>query len=748
MKEIVITSSVLILCIMLIRHFGKGKIGSRLQYALWLVVAVRLIVPVTAQLHFPFGAADRFCVMNLVEDLEADFGDITERLDQPVGFAMNMDSLISRQIARYILAQEIERFDTADGATSIFLAGRIGVTWLDILQGVWRGGMGIMLVWMVVVNFRFGYRLHKQRREFFIPESVFAKLHKRLSRKFAHPVDGKGQEKGSGRHSMSRTGVKIYTVEQLASPCLYGLPGREAVYLPEKITGDEAMLRHVLTHEMCHKRHGDGFWSLLRNGLLAVYWFHPLVWAAAALSKRDCELACDEEALALLGEEERIRYGKTLLFILSGKGRLSDFACTATTMTGLGKSIKERIRYIAERPKVIGTAVMGSLILIMAVSILTFAKSRQFSGGTWESGRIYVMTGDKRIMLPDTIARISGYAEVEGKRDDLIIYQTASDQEVGRFCTVSYEEAAELVEEGRIVVPLGNYGSNPQLKQYMGILEEEAVAYIPSKEVTESGYGKPETERTERSIGIEEKPEKIAENRKNGIPGTDRNNGITDPIVDRAEDSIKYLPEESVTQIEVPADTVKKNCYLYVTAEYIVIKEEYLEEILYIDEELKNAASQVIVTTLNREITEETFETLAEHKTQYLGDNSAVAALVNALPFPERLSYEGIEMTTGETQKKVLRIHCGLAPENMETGKEEEDLLFFDAAMLFAVIENLEECIFVLRDGEGFPIEEVVYNREEMTKQAGVESLWKDLEGEELRGWLKELHQRVLLYLR
>ena len=745
MKEIIITSSVLILCIMLVRHFCKGKIGSRLQYALWLVVAVRLIIPVTAQLYLSFGAVDGFCVMNLVEDLEEDFGDITERLDQPIGFAMNMDSLISRQIARYILAQEIERFDTADGATSIFLAGRIGVTWLDILQGVWRGGMGIMLVWMVVVNFRFGYKLHKQRREFFIPEPVFTKLHKRLSRRFAHPVDGKGQEKGICRHSMSRTGVKIYTVEQLASPCLYGLPGWEAVYLPEKITGDEAMLRHVLTHEMCHKRHGDGFWSLLRNGLLAVYWFHPLVWAAAALSKRDCELACDEEALALLGEEERISYGKTLLFILSGKGRLSDFACTATTMTGLGKSIKERIRYIAEKPKVIGAAVVVSLILIMAVSILTFAKSRQFSGGTWERGRIYVMTGDKRIMLPGTIARISGYAEVEGKRDDLIVYQVASDQEVGRFCTVSYEEAAGLVEEGRTVVPLGNYGSNPQLKQYMGILEEEAIAYIPSKEVTESGYDTPEVGRIER--GIEEKPEKIAENRENGVPGTDRNDDGTDPIVDAAGDSIKYLPEESVTQIEVPADTVQRDCYLYVTAEYVGMKEEYLEEILYIDEELKNAASQVIVTTLNREITEETFEILAEYKTQYLGDNSAVVALVNALSFSEGLSYEGIEMATGETQKKVLQIYCSLALEDVEMGKEEEDLLFFDAAMLFAVIENLEECIFVLRDGEGFPIEEVVYNREEMTKRIGVESLWKDLEGEELCGWLKELHQRVLLYL-
>ena len=39
MKEIIITASVLILCVMLIRHFFKGKISNRLQYALWLLVA-------------------------------------------------------------------------------------------------------------------------------------------------------------------------------------------------------------------------------------------------------------------------------------------------------------------------------------------------------------------------------------------------------------------------------------------------------------------------------------------------------------------------------------------------------------------------------------------------------------------------------------------------------------------------------------------------------------------------------------
>ena len=231
MKEIMITSSVLILCIMLIRFLCRGRIGSRLQYALWLVVAIRLIVPVTAQIVLPPGMLDGFGIMDLVEDLDTNIGSLSERLEQPVGFTMRMDSLIGRQIAERVLAEEIEGFDTADGPTSIFLAGRTGVTWLDILQGIWHGGMGIMMVWMIAVNLRFRHKLHKKRREFSVPEAVLARMQEKLSGKIACPADTGLPEEGAGGRRTAGHGVKVYTVEKLVSPCLYGLPGWEAIYL-------------------------------------------------------------------------------------------------------------------------------------------------------------------------------------------------------------------------------------------------------------------------------------------------------------------------------------------------------------------------------------------------------------------------------------------------------------------------------------------------------------------------------------
>ena len=149
MKEIIITSTALILCVMLIRHFFKGKISSRLQYALWILVAVRLMMPISAQIRLSLGAIDEFRVMELAERLEERIGYVTGQLDQPVVFTLDMDSPVGSRVAEYILGEEASGLTAADGATSIFLAGRIG-TWMDVIRGIWFGGMGIAAIWMEI----------------------------------------------------------------------------------------------------------------------------------------------------------------------------------------------------------------------------------------------------------------------------------------------------------------------------------------------------------------------------------------------------------------------------------------------------------------------------------------------------------------------------------------------------------------------------------------------------------------------
>lgn len=49
MKEILLTSSILILALLLLRALFRSAVPRRVQYALWLLVLVRLLMPV----HLP-----------------------------------------------------------------------------------------------------------------------------------------------------------------------------------------------------------------------------------------------------------------------------------------------------------------------------------------------------------------------------------------------------------------------------------------------------------------------------------------------------------------------------------------------------------------------------------------------------------------------------------------------------------------------------------------------------------------------
>ncbi len=695
MREIIVTSSVLILCMILIRRLFKGKISSRLQYALWLLVALRLVLPSSAQIGMAIGSVKEFRAMDLVKLWEAKTGNVGERLEEPIPFTVSLDSPVGNLVARWFLQEELELSGTTNGPTSVFLAGRMGMSVIDILRGIWVGGMIVVALWIIVANIIFCRKLHHGRKEFTAPEGLEA-----------------------GR-------MRVYVMDGLASPCLYGLPGREAVYLTPDIVEDTGRLRHVLTHEMCHKKHGDSFWSILRGILLCVYWMNPLVWVAAALSKRDCELACDEAALLILGDEERISYGETLLSIITRRGKLADIACMATTMTGSGRSVKERIRMIAEKPKALGAAVAAALLLVMAVSVFVFTKSPEPGRMTWEEGDLTVAAGDMQVTLPETIAGISGYY-VEEESGDLVVCQTTSGEEVGRFTALSYGTAVMLMEEGREIVPLGNYGQNPNLKQYMSFLYDGFMYSSPS-ETTQHTYTPRDDSVTEHNYTQEEG---VA-----GVPGTDSNDDETTYMIEDeswgvvpleegegstqvyepSEDylpneqieevSLDYLPAEEIITVSSPAD----QCYIYLKADYSGIKEPYLEEIEYINSELENNADRVIVVSINQASRKEILASLAENKTEYLGDSSKVSALVGALPCPDGLAYHNITLHTGGTQPLALDIHYGTVTDNMEN--IDSDTLFFNAAMLFATIRNLEQCNLVMDDDAG-----TVYNEMEITQ--------------------------------
>lgn len=328
LTEVLITSSVLILALLVLRGAFRRSLSRRMQYALWALVLLRLLVP------FQLPAA-RFSVLTSVQPVRTAVGQrLEQELDQTPVRPPNAPTIVPGQLPGGVEQLPVE---PSGGMEEIPAASGnlVAFSGWDILR--WSGS-GVMTLFFLAANLGFWLRLRFRRK--------------------AYPVEGCTR--------------RVYLVEEgLVSPCLFG-PFRPAVYLTPEAVSTPERLRHVLAHEETHARHWDPLWALLRCVCLAAYWFDPLVWVAAAVSKTDSELACDEGALARLGEDERIPYGQTLLHLVPVRRGPGNPLLTATTMTAGKRQLKDRITRIAQKPRQVAAAAVAAVILAGIISACTF----------------------------------------------------------------------------------------------------------------------------------------------------------------------------------------------------------------------------------------------------------------------------------------------------------------------------------------------------------------------------------------
>lgn len=351
----IISSSVLILVIIIIRHIFKGKIRLRLQYALWLLVAIRLLVP------FSFGTSI-WSVEHLIIKVQEQ-----PWLQQAVGEAGLVETVTKESLVKMptefeekqpisMMQAEVQKAEPIKTEVEIAITventdaevAKMPVTsekvkqsektiktfgWEDlkkVLPYIWAVGAVALGILFFTVNLIFARRVKRSSKEI----------------------------------RVGYTSLPLYVSSVPETPCLYGL-SHARIYVTPSVAEDEILLRHCVYHEMTHYRQGDLFWSLVRCVCLVLHWYNPLVWWAYVLSKRDSELACDEGTIRRLGEQERKEYGRTLIQLTSRKPQ-SIFVANMTMSSGK-KCIKERVRLIGRKPR----CRIYAMVLVLGLSVTT-----------------------------------------------------------------------------------------------------------------------------------------------------------------------------------------------------------------------------------------------------------------------------------------------------------------------------------------------------------------------------------------
>ena len=319
----------------------KPAVSSRrAQYALWVLVLLRLLIPVSLP-------AMGLSVLAAAEPVRKS---ITAAAERPVGitqysYPVTVDPAQELPDPRSGESPKEGEWRTGvvdeGGKKVVYYSGRVRIE--HYLRLIWICGMAVMAFLFLSENLRFARKLRRTR------------------------VSLEGAE--------SR--YPVYLCDDIPSPCLFGLC-KPKIYVTSAAAKDPETLRYVIAHEETHARHLDPLWSLLRSLCLVIWWFDPLVWLAAHFSKIDCELACDEGVLRRLGEEKRIPYGETLLKLIP-VGRAGNPVLTATTMTAGKRQMKDRIRRIAEhrRPLIAALVIVVLLAAVVCACTFTGGKPKQ-----------------------------------------------------------------------------------------------------------------------------------------------------------------------------------------------------------------------------------------------------------------------------------------------------------------------------------------------------------------------------------
>ncbi len=165
----------------------------------------------------------------------------------------------------------------------------------------------------------------------------------------------------------------VYESEAVDSPFVFGF-FRPVIYIPYGLAGEE--LTYILAHERCHVRRRDYLARWLATFLLAVYWFHPLVWISYFLMSRDMEMSCDEYVLRGAAEEQRREYG---MLLLKYAGRRERIVLPSFGDNGTRRRILHVLRY---KKATTGSAVAASLFLaVVAAMCLTDARVPEDGNG-------------------------------------------------------------------------------------------------------------------------------------------------------------------------------------------------------------------------------------------------------------------------------------------------------------------------------------------------------------------------------
>lgn len=137
-----------------------------------------------------------------------------------------------------------------------------------------------------------------------------------------------------------------------------------AIVLPVGVENDR--LADILAHELTHAKRHDLLYKWLTAAVTSLHWFNPLMVVVRREISRACELSCDEAVTRHMDGSARKHYGETLLALAARPPR--GMGVLATTLCEEKTRLKERLVFVMKGKRQGPAALAATLVLAVALT--------------------------------------------------------------------------------------------------------------------------------------------------------------------------------------------------------------------------------------------------------------------------------------------------------------------------------------------------------------------------------------------
>ena len=272
--------------ILLLAAFS-GRLGRRYgahwRYVLWIVLAIRLCLPVQLLPSVPPTTGMRVELPSVRTETRQLLQEQMpmQTITEPIPVPTEQQTIVPTDVPTEAVAPDAN--SSEQNPLAFFLA---------YPEWLWGLGVGLFLLWQGWKYATFQRYLRRNRQR--VPDAAALDVYYGLCREM---------------NIVNRPA--LYCCEGLPSPLCIGF-FRPTVYLNAQEQG-EGELRLILKHELTHCKRGD----LWLKGLLmltrGLHFFNPFVHWMARLAERDMEFSCDLAVMKDCDLQERERYSMTIL---------------------------------------------------------------------------------------------------------------------------------------------------------------------------------------------------------------------------------------------------------------------------------------------------------------------------------------------------------------------------------------------------------------------------------------------------